>query len=145
MNDEILNELIRYNKIKLKKIEEIQKIKNLVLEKILSMLEKSDIYELEPDFLIKVFEVMHKAEAESLISIENFNFRNMNVIDQYDNSGNNSLNQLEYQAQDTIDVEYEEYKQKMNFIKKKFMQNNVSKEIVIEEDSIDYSDEDNNE
>jgi hypothetical protein len=87
MNDEILNELIRYNKIKLKKVEEIQKIKNLVLEKILSMLEKSDIYELEPDFLIKVFEVMHKAEAESLISIENFNFRNMNVIDQYDNSG----------------------------------------------------------
>jgi hypothetical protein len=33
----------------------------------------------------------------------------------------------------------------MNLIKKKFMQNNVSKEIVIEEDSIDYSDEDNNE
>jgi len=55
MNDEILNELIRYNKIKLKKIEEIQKIKNLVLEKILSMLEKSDIYELEPDFFNKSF------------------------------------------------------------------------------------------
>jgi len=88
---------------------------------------------------------MHRAEAESLISIENFNFRNMNVIDQYDNSGNNSLNQLEYQAQDTIDVEYDEYKQKMNLIKKKFMQNNVPKEIVIEEYSIDYSDEDNNE
>jgi hypothetical protein len=33
----------------------------------------------------------------------------------------------------------------MNLIKKKFMQNNVPKEIVIEEDSIDYSDEDNNE